>query len=75
MEEFCQPSEETDEGLTPILNLKSLCENWHFVDEFENYNLFQFYVHAWDATHLEDHLDIDFVRQDMLFDGNFFSAA
>lgn len=74
-EEFCPSLEETQEHLTGNPNLKSLFENWHFVDEFENYQLFEFYEHAWDATHLEDHLNIDFVSQVMLFDGEIFSAA
>jgi len=75
-EEFCRSSEETqEEGLTGNPNIKSLCENWHFVDEFENHQLFEFYEHAWDATHLEDHLNIDSVSQVMLFDGESFSAA
>lgn len=56
------------------MDLKSLCENWHFEDDFEFYQQFAVYEDAWDASQLEDYMNRDFISKGMLLDGDFSSA-
>jgi hypothetical protein len=69
--EVCPSPKETVEGLSENPYLKSLGENWHFEDNFDNYQQFTLYEDAWNASHLQDYMNKDFVSQSMLFDGDF----
>lgn len=42
-EELCRSSEKPSEGSSGNLNLISLCENWHCVDDFKNFQQFELY--------------------------------
>lgn len=72
--EVCQSPKKTSDGLSDIMDLKSLCENWHFEDDFEFYQQFAVYEDAWDASQLEDYMNRDFISKGMLLDGDFSSA-
>jgi len=69
--EVCPSSKEPAEVLSETPYLKSLGENWHFEDSFDNYQQFPVYEDAWDASQLQDYINRDFVSQSMLFDGDF----
>jgi len=70
-DEVCQFPKETFEGLWQSPDIKSLGENWHFEDDFENYQQFALYEEAWDAS--QDYMNRYFVSQGMLFDADFSS--
>jgi len=74
--EFCQPPKETfiAEGFSETADLKWQGENWDFVDEFHNYQQFDLFEDAWDANHVQDYMNKDFISQEVLF-GGAFSAA
>jgi len=65
LKEVCQSTKETSE---------SLWENWHFENNFEEYQPFALYDNAWDAIEIEDYIKIYFVSQAMSFDGDFSAA-
>lgn len=69
--EDCLCRKETSEGLLVNQNLKFLGENWHFEDDFENYQQFGLYENFSDAIQFEDYLSRDFVSPTMLFDVDF----
>lgn len=69
--EICLSPKETAEGLLDSQDLKSLSENWHFEDDFENYQQFALYEEAWNASQLRDYMPRDFESQGLLFDGDF----
>jgi hypothetical protein len=74
-DELCLSPNETSEGLSESRDLKSLGDNWHFEDDFENYQQFALYEDAWDASQLrDDYMNRDFVSQGLLFDGDFSEA-
>ena len=68
---LCQSLRATSDGLSKSADLKSICENWHFEDDFENYQQFSVYEDAWDASQLQDYMNIEFFSQGMLFDADF----
>ena len=70
-DELCQSLRATSDGLSKSADLKSICENWHFEDDFENYQQFSVYEDAWDASQLQDYMNIEFFSQGMLFDAAF----
>lgn len=70
-DEVCISSKETWDGLSENCNLKSLGGNWHFEDDFENYQQFALYEKLSDTLQLEDYMDRDFLGQPMIFDGDF----
>jgi len=70
-DEVCLSPKETSEGFSDNLNLKSLGENLHFEDDFEDYQQFALYENFLDAFQLEDYMSRDFVGQAMLFDEDF----
>jgi len=67
-DELCISPKETSEGLSNHATLKSLGENWHFEDDFENYQQFALYENLLDTFLLEDYMSRD---QNMLSDGDF----
>jgi len=69
--EVCQSPKQTSDGLSESTYIKSLAENWHFEDDFENYQQFAVYEDAWDASQLEDYTNRDIFSLGMLFDGDF----
>jgi len=70
-EEACLSPKEPFEGLWESSDLKFLGENWHFEDDFENFQQFAEYENAWNASQLQDYMNRDFVSQGMLFEGDF----
>lgn len=70
-DEVCISPMDTSDGLSENRNLKSLSGNWHFEDEFENYQQFALYENLSDTLQLEDYMNRDFLGQAMLFDGDF----
>lgn len=73
-DEVCVSTKETSELSYENRDLKSLGENWHFEDVFENRpQLIELYEDAWDATQLQDYMNADFASQDMFFDCDFSS--
>jgi len=70
-EEVCQSPKETSESLWEKPDLKSMGENWHFEDHFDNYQQFAMYGNSWDAIQLEDYMNRDFVIQATVFYGDF----
>lgn len=64
---FPSPNQ-TTEGLSENAYLKSLGEAWLFDDKFDNFPQLTLYEDSWDASQLEDYMNIDFVSQSMLFD-------
>lgn len=64
---FPSPNQ-TTEGLSENAYLKSLGEDWLFDDKFDNFPQLTLYEDSWDASQLEDYMNIDFVSQSMLFD-------
>jgi hypothetical protein len=71
LKEVCQSLKETSESLRENRDLKSLGENWHFENDFEDYQPFALYDNAWDAIQIEDYINRYFVSQAMSFDGDF----
>jgi len=69
--DFCLSPKQTSEGLLESRDLKSLGENWHFEDDFENYQQFALYGDAWNVSQLRDCMNRDFVSQGCLFGGDF----
>jgi hypothetical protein len=70
-EEACLSPKEPFEGLWETSDLKSLGENWHFEDDFENFQQFALYENSWNASQLQDYWNRDFVSQGMLFEEDF----
>lgn len=71
----CPSPKETSEGWSETPYLKSLEENWHFEDNFDDYQQFPLCEDAWDASQLQDFVNRDFVNQSMLFDSDFSAAC
>lgn len=69
--EICPTPNEATEDLSKNTYLKSLAENWHFDDKFDNCHQFTLYEDTWDGSQLEDYINGDFVGQNMLFDWDF----
>lgn len=69
--ELCPITKETTEDLSERPYLKSLGENWHFEDMFDNCQEFTLYEDAWDARQLQDCMNRYFSSQNMLLDGDF----
>jgi len=67
--EVCLSPKETSESLPESGDLKSLAENWHFGDDFENYQQFGLYEDSWDVSQLRDYMNRDFVSLGLVFDG------
>ena len=68
-------TKETSERLLVSPDLKSVRENWHFEDNFQNYELLAVYEDPWDENQLlQDYMSTDFVSESMLFDGDFSAA-
>lgn len=62
----------TSEGLLESQDLKSLGENWHVEDDFENYQQFPLYEDPWEESQLlQDYMSRDIDSQSMLIDGDF----
>jgi len=73
-DEVRQSPKETSNGLSESTDLNSLDENWHFQDDFDNYQQFTVYDDLWDASQLQDYMNRDFVSEGTLFDGDFSST-
>ena len=68
-------TKETSERLLVSPDLKSVRENWHFEDDFQNYELLAVYEDPWDENQLlQDYMSTDFVSESMLFDGGLSAA-
>lgn len=59
-DEICLSTKEASECLFESADLKSLAENWHFEDDFENYEQFVVYEDPWDDSQLLHVFDGDF---------------
>jgi len=70
----CPSPKVTSDGLSDGTDLKYLGENWHFEDEFENYQDFAVYEDVYDASQVQDYMNRDFVSQGLLFDGELSTA-
>lgn len=70
-DDVCISPKETSDGLSENRDLKSLGGNWHFEDDFENYQQFALYEKLSDTLQVEDYMNRDFLGQPMLFDGDF----
>lgn len=73
--EVCPSPNETSEGLSENQGIKSLGENWHFEDDFDDYEQFALYEDAWNASQLQD----DYMNRDsgspaLLFDGELYET-
>jgi len=65
---------ETFKDLLASLDLKFLGENWHFEDDFQNYQHIAMYDDPWIASQLQNYMNRDFVNQNMLFNSDFSAA-
>jgi len=70
--EVCPSRNETSEGLSENQGIITLGENWHFEDDFDDYQQFALYEEAWNASQLrDDYMNRDFGSPALLFDGEF----
>jgi hypothetical protein len=67
-------TKETFKDLLASLDLKFLGENWHFEDDFQNYQHIAVYDDPWIASQLQNYMNRDFVSQSMLFNSDFSAA-
>jgi hypothetical protein len=73
--EVCLSRNETTASLSENPDLKSLAENCHFEDDFENYqHLIALYEDPWNVSQLQDYMNKDFICPGMLFDDDFLEA-
>jgi len=75
-DQVCQSPKEilSAEGFLENSDLKCLGENWHFKDEFENFQQFALYEDPCHASELHDYMNRDLISPDMFFDGGFSAA-